>query len=113
MAFAAMRRVDGQRQRGARRFGDRNASVEHTLQRHRPTWRRALRSSGPVTTIFCERLCVLARPHPCTCIPEEHDHGMGKLTVRAGLPGATIFAPVPRAPALDLCPGRLATTDAQ
>jgi len=38
---------------------------------------------------------------------------MGKLTVRAGLPGATIFAPVPRAPALDLCPGRLATTDAQ
>ena len=49
----------------------------------------------------------------CTCIPEEHDHGMGKLTVRAGLPGATIFAPVPRAPALDLCPGRLATTDAQ
>jgi hypothetical protein len=49
----------------------------------------------------------------CTCIPEEHDHGMGKLTVRAGLPGVTIFAPVPRAPALDLYPGRLATTDAQ
>src|SRR3954468_11795036 len=38
---------------------------------------------------------------------------MGKLTVRAGLPGATIFAPVPRAPALDLCPGRWATPDAQ
>ena len=36
-----------------------------------------------------------------------------KLTVRADLPGATFHAPVPRAPALDLCPGGLATTNAQ
>ena len=36
-----------------------------------------------------------------------------RLTVRASLPGATVCALVPRAPALDLCPGRLTTTDAQ
>jgi hypothetical protein len=30
-----------------------------------------------------------------------------------GLSGATIRALVPRAPNVDLCPGRLATTDAQ
>jgi hypothetical protein len=39
--------------------------------------------------------------------------GWYKLTVRAGLSGATIRALVPRAPNVDLCPGRLATTDAQ
>ena len=36
-----------------------------------------------------------------------------RLTVRASLSGATIRALVPGAPALDLCPGRLTTTDAQ
>src|SRR3954451_23031571 len=50
---------------------------------------------------------------PCTCIRDGHDQGVCKLTVRAGLPGATIRALVPRAPNVDLCPGRLATTDAQ
>src|SRR3954462_2825522 len=48
-----------------------------------------------------------------TCIREGHDQGVCKLTVRAGLSGATIRALVPRAPSVDLCPGRLATTDAQ
>jgi len=45
--------------------------------------------------------------------PGERDQCLCKLIVRAGLSGATNYAPVPRAPALDLCPGRLATTDAQ
>ncbi len=35
------------------------------------------------------------------------------LVGRAGLPGATILIPVLEAPRLDMCPGRLATTDAQ
>src|SRR5215207_1713566 len=45
--------------------------------------------------------------------PGGRDQCLCKLIVRAGLSGATNYAPVPRAPALDLCPGRLATTDAQ
>jgi len=56
----------------------------------------------------------MARSHlgaPCT--REALGRYLRKLTVRADLPGATIRAPVPRAPALDLCPGRLATADAQ
>jgi len=48
---------------------------------------------------------------PCT--REALGQYLRKLTARADLPGATIRAPVPRAPALDLCPGRLATADAQ
>ena len=35
------------------------------------------------------------------------------LIRRAGLPGATNLIPVLKAPGLDMCPGRLATTDAQ
>src|SRR4051795_6802997 len=65
---------------------------------HRASSRRG---SGPIS--LRRRPAQARERHFCTCIPEEH--GMGKLTVRAGLPGATIFAPVPRAPALDLCPG--------
>ena len=41
------------------------------------------------------------------------DQCLCKLIVRVGLSGATIRALVPRAPNVDLCPGRLATTDAQ
>ena len=49
----------------------------------------------------------------CPCIRERHDQCECKLTVRADLLGATLRALVPRAPNVDLCPGRLATTDAQ
>ena len=45
--------------------------------------------------------------------PGGRDQCLCKLTVRADLLGATIRALVPRAPNVDLCPGRLATTDAQ
>ncbi len=49
----------------------------------------------------------------CTCMREEHGRGLCRRAVRDSLSGATVAALVPRAPALDLCPGRLATTDAQ
>ena len=49
----------------------------------------------------------------CTCIQTRRGQCLCKLSVRASLPGATICALVLGAPALDLCPGRLATTDAQ
>jgi hypothetical protein len=52
-------------------------------------------------------------PPRCTCTGEARGQSMFNLTVRADLPGATLDAHVPRAPALDLCSGRLATTDAQ
>jgi hypothetical protein len=49
----------------------------------------------------------------CPCTKAAHGQLQCKLAVRANLPGATIYALVPRAPALDLCPGGLATADAQ
>jgi hypothetical protein len=51
--------------------------------------------------------------YACTCIQTRRSQCLCKLSVRAGLPGATIRALLLRAPGLDLCPGRLATTDAQ
>src|SRR5690348_9900816 len=100
---------------------ERGTLLRHSAPQHQPTdpctciWERhdqcgcklTVRAGLPGATI---RALV---PRAPTCIWERHDQCGCKLTVRAGLPGATIRALVPRAPTVDLCPGRLATTDAQ
>jgi transposase len=76
-------------------------------------WRAIATRYEKTAQSFMGVLCLAAALESVHLYLGGRDQCLCKLIVRVGLSGATIRALVPRAPNVDLCPGRLATTDAQ